>query len=141
MDPGQRDNMDRWIVYRPDSSRVRNMLRESYGKAALEVAEKVWADGRAIVISRKKRVPLAERLAWTEGDPEWNKKAWHKGLRLGCAQTWIGTDFEQQKAIFPWIEMPSLETLKAQYNHHLPSPDPSDDEAETEEPTAKRAKK
>ena len=129
MSPGERDNMDRFIVYRPDSGRTRNMLRESFGNEFLAVAERVWRDGRAIVINKKKRVPTKERLAWTEGDPEFNKKAIHRNLTLGNAAFWGDVDVVKQKEEFPYVELPSLSTLRGQFNAKIgtrdsPEPEP-----------------
>lgn len=142
MTGGQRDNMDRWIIYRPDSARIRNMLRETFTNAVLHVAERVWEDGRALVINKKKRIPLAERLAWTSGDPPWIKAAIHKGLRLGCARTWNGIDHEKQKKEFPWIELPSHATLAAQFNKKIEivGDDESGESEEGEEPKQKHIK-
>lgn len=133
MSGGQRDNFDRWIVYRPDSARIRNMLRETFTNSVLRVAERVWEDGRALIINKKKRVPLAQRLAWTEGNPDWNKAAIKKGLRLGCARMWKDIDHEQQKKEYPWIELPSLETLKGQFNKEIDILESDSEEDEDEE--------
>lgn len=143
MSGGQRDNFDRWIVYRPDSARIRNMLRETFTNSVLRVAERVWEDGRALVISKNKRVPLAKRLAWTEGHPDWNKAAIKKGLYLGCAKTWKDIDLARQKKEFPWIELASKATMAAQFNKEievLASDSEDEEDASEPEPAVKRIK-
>ncbi len=119
MTPGERDNMDRFILYRPDSGRTRNMIRESFGNEILEIAERVWNNGKALVVCKKKRVPPLERLAWTEGDVEYNKASIHKNLVLGSTRLWGDIDVVEQKKKRPYVELPSLATLEAQFNEPI----------------------
>lgn len=116
MTGGERDNMDRFILFRPDSARTRNMIRESFGKEFLAIAERVWRDGRALVVCKKKRVPALERLRWTDTDPAYNKACIHKNLVLGNTRLWGDVDVKEQKRSRPYVELPSLSTLEGQFN-------------------------
>jgi hypothetical protein len=133
MTPGERDNMDRFILYRPDSGRTRNMIRESFGNEILEIAERVWNNGKALVVCKKKRVPPLERLAWTEGDVAYNKAAIHKNLVLGCNRMWEDVDIKKQKKKRPYVELPSLSTLEAQFNVPIERVEPESDDSEAED--------
>jgi len=133
MTPGERDNMDRFILYRPDSGRTRNMIRESFGNDILEIAERVWNNGKALVVCKKKRVPPLERLAWTEGDVAYNKAAIHKNLVLGCNRMWEDVDIKKQKKKRPYVELPSLSTLEAQFNVPIERVEPESDDSEVED--------
>ena len=116
MTPGERDNFDRWILFRPDGARSRNMIRESFGDEIMNIAERVWADNKALVINKKKRVPLMERLYTWDSDIDLIKAMTHKNLTLGNAKSWSGIRIEKQKKEHPYVELPSLPTLAGKFN-------------------------
>jgi len=116
LDPGERDNMDRWVIWRPDSGRTRNMIRESFGDEVLAIAERVWANSAALVINKKKRIPIQERITWYSPDVPYLKSAIHKNLCLGNARYWAGKTVEKQKKEFPYVDLPSLDTLRSKFN-------------------------
>lgn len=154
MTRGQRDNMDRFIVFRPDSAATRNMIRESFGHEIMMICERVWRAGKAIVINKKKRISALERISWTEGDPEFNRKAIHRNLTLGNAALWGEYDVVTQKKEFPCVSLPSLSTLQGQFNAKIgsrnsPEPEPleignlegpEEGDKELEGPPSKKAK-
>lgn len=116
MTPAERDNMDRWIIFRSDSDRVLSMIRQSFGPQVLDCAKRVWNDGRMIIIHKDKRVPLTDRIFWYESDMDYIKSATHRHLHLGNERWWSGESAEHQKSEFPCVDLPSVATLEGKFN-------------------------
>jgi len=119
MKRGERDNMDRWVIFRPDSGAVLNWLRESLGPRVMEIAKQVWAKGAMFILNRKKRIPLMERMYWYESDMCYITAATHKNLCLGNAAWWAGVDVRKQKQKYPCVEYPALATLESKFNEPI----------------------
>lgn len=119
MKRGERDNMDRWILFRPDSGAVLNMLRESLGPRVMEIAKRVWSKGYAFILNRKKRIPLLDRMYWYESDTCYIDAATHKNLCLGNTAWWGAIDVKKQKDKYPYVELPALATLEGKFNEKI----------------------
>lgn len=131
--PGERDNIDEWVLFRPDSTRVLNMIRESFGNEVLEVAKRVWEDGRIFIINTAPRTPLSERLFWYETDKEYIEKMTHRDVTL-CNKRWWGEhDVKSQKKKYPYVELPSVSTLMGQHNRSVLNEDGEEAEDEDNE--------
>ena len=117
--PGERENFDRWIIFRPDDDRTRAMIRASFGDEIMAIAERVWAKNLALVVNKKTRVPPLERLNTWEADMDFLEKATHKNLVLGNRDMWKDIKIEQQKKDHPCVDLPSLATLAARFNEKI----------------------
>lgn len=123
MKRGERDNMDRWVVFKPDSAATLKMFRESLGDRILDVARRVWDKGYAFIYNKKTRVPLMERMSWYECDMCYVESSIHKNLHLGNTEWWAGVDVKKQKDKFPCVELPSLATLEGKFNEKIAKDD------------------
>lgn len=129
LDPGERDNIDEWVLFRPDSRRVLSMVRETFGDDILRVAQRVWKDGRMFIINTAPRIPLEKRVFWYETDVEYVKDMTHRNVAL-CNRRWWGErDVKSQKKRYPYVELPSTATLIGQFNNDIRD----DDDAELAE--------
>ena len=116
--PGERENFDRWIIFRPDDDRTRAMIRASFGDEIMAIAERVWAKNLALVVNKKTRVPP---LAFSNlgGRHGLFGEGTHKNLVLGNQDMWKGIKIETQKKEHPCVDLPSLATLAGRFNEKI----------------------
>lgn len=133
---GERSNMDRWFVFRPDDDATRDWMRRSLGNRLFDVAQRVWSKGYMFMLNRKKRIPLKERVCWYESDVCYIDAATHKNLCLGNKAWWNGVDIKKQKSKYPCVDYPALATLKAKFNEKISKEDqqPEDIDEEAQKP-------
>lgn len=121
--PNQRDNIDEWVFFRPDDQRTPNMIRETFGDDVLEVAKRVWKDGRAFIINTAPRLPIEERMFWYESDRDYIKQMTHRNVVLCNKQWWGEHDIKEQKKRYPYKELPSTATLIGEFNNSVVNKD------------------
>lgn len=120
---GERSNMDRWFVSRPDDDATRDWMRRSLGNRLFDVAQRVWSKGFMFMLNRKKRIPLKERVCWYESDVCYIDAATHKNLCLGNKAWWNGVDVKAQKSKYPCVDYPAEATLKGKFNEKISKED------------------
>mgnify|MGYP001163291134 CR=1 FL=1 len=117
--PGERDNIDEWVFFRPDDERTLTMIRTTFGADVLEIAKRVWEDGRMFIINTAPRTPLQERIFWYESDLEYIEKMTHRNVVL-CNKKWWGPhDPKTQKKKYPYAELSAIGTLIGEFNNDI----------------------
>lgn len=129
--PNQRDNIDEWVFFRPDDPRTPQMIRETFGDDVLDVAKRVWRDGRAFIINTAPRIPIEERIFWYETDLDYIKEMTHRNVVLCNKQWWGEHDIKEQKKRYPYKELPATATLIGEFNNSILNEDGEPEEEDT----------
>lgn len=125
--PSERDCQDRWFIFSPSSPSTHEAVRESLGFEAYEIAKRVWSKEHCLCVDKKKRTPPEIKYRWYEADMDYLKAATHKNLVLGNRRLWGDIKVEEQKLLYPCVDLPANATLEGEFNVEL-----KDDENEEE---------
>ena len=119
LSPIQRQNIDRYLLFKPDDPSVSEFVRDRFGKDVLAMFMRVVSEPyRAFVINNKATAKV--KFMMYKADNEELERMIKRNVHLGDDKLWEGIDIEEQKSRFPCVDLPAKSTLRNGFNKRPP---------------------
>ena len=124
--PGERDNVDRMVIFRATDKRTRDALRSQFGDSFLRMLDRVTSEPHtAVVVNNRSNVPKEDMVRKLQIDyASTVGKALRSHKVLGNKRCWGDIDIDEQRAQYLYTDFkPTYATMKRKWNERIAQSD------------------